>query len=96
MNMREARMGPTVWELEGPIPMENKSKTLIATNRSPPESPDAESRLPGSAAGTSDHVGQQDLNPRRGALYCLSTADWQISPRCPSGTAREPTPSTKL
>jgi hypothetical protein len=25
-------MGPTVWELEGPIPIENKLNTLIAIN----------------------------------------------------------------
>ena len=25
-NMRAARIGPTVWELEGPIPMENRSR----------------------------------------------------------------------
>jgi hypothetical protein len=24
-----ANMGPTVWELEGPIPIENKSNTLM-------------------------------------------------------------------
>ncbi|MDQ1013029.1 hypothetical protein QFZ82_007514 [Streptomyces sp. V4I23] len=30
-NIRAARIGPTVCELEGPMPMENRSKTLIAT-----------------------------------------------------------------
>jgi hypothetical protein len=27
--MRAARIGPTVWELEGPIPILNKSNILI-------------------------------------------------------------------
>jgi hypothetical protein len=31
VNSAAARMGPTVCELEGPIPILNKSKTLIAT-----------------------------------------------------------------
>jgi hypothetical protein len=30
MNWFAARIGPTVWELDGPMPIENKSKTLIA------------------------------------------------------------------
>ncbi|GLW18871.1 hypothetical protein Stsp01_56140 [Streptomyces sp. NBRC 13847] len=30
-NIRAARMGPTVWELEGPMPMEKRSKTEMAT-----------------------------------------------------------------
>jgi hypothetical protein len=28
--VRAARIGPTVCELDGPMPIENKSKTLIA------------------------------------------------------------------
>jgi hypothetical protein len=31
MKAQAARIGPTVWEEEGPIPMENMSKTLIMT-----------------------------------------------------------------
>ena len=30
-NIRAARIGPTVWELDGPIPMEKRSKTLMVT-----------------------------------------------------------------
>lgn len=30
-NIRAARIGPTVWELEGPMPMEKRSKTEMAT-----------------------------------------------------------------
>ncbi len=30
-NMRAARIGPTVWEEEGPMPMEKRSKTEMAT-----------------------------------------------------------------
>lgn len=33
-NIRAARIGPTVWELEGPMPMEKRSKTLMATGTS--------------------------------------------------------------
>jgi hypothetical protein len=29
--MRAARIGPTVWELDGPMPIENRSKTEMAT-----------------------------------------------------------------
>ncbi|GGZ65841.1 hypothetical protein GCM10010344_35320 [Streptomyces bluensis] len=29
--MRAARIGPTVWELDGPMPIENRSKTETAT-----------------------------------------------------------------
>ena len=35
-NIRAARMGPTVWELEGPMPILNRSKTLIAMAGLPP------------------------------------------------------------
>ncbi len=30
-NIRAARIGPTVWELDGPMPIENRSKTEMAT-----------------------------------------------------------------
>lgn len=30
-NIRAARIGPTVWELDGPMPMEKRSKTEMAT-----------------------------------------------------------------
>lgn len=33
-NIRAARMGPTVWELDGPMPIENRSKTEMATGDS--------------------------------------------------------------
>ena len=32
--MRAARIGPTVWELDGPMPIENRSKTEMATGDS--------------------------------------------------------------
>jgi hypothetical protein len=30
-NRAAARIGPTVWELDGPMPMENSSNTLMVT-----------------------------------------------------------------
>ena len=33
-NIRAARIGPTVWELDGPMPIENRSKTEMATGDS--------------------------------------------------------------
>src|SRR4051794_9818086 len=35
-NRRAARIGPTVWELEGPMPMVKRSKTLMAMRGAPP------------------------------------------------------------
>jgi len=35
-NSRAARIGPTVWELEGPMPILNRSKTLRATRHCMP------------------------------------------------------------
>ncbi|GAA3082861.1 hypothetical protein GCM10020254_29080 [Streptomyces goshikiensis] len=34
-NMRAARIGPTVWEDDGPMPMEKRSKTEMATGGLP-------------------------------------------------------------
>jgi hypothetical protein len=36
MNVRAARMGPTVCELDGPMPMVNKSNVLMGTAGSSP------------------------------------------------------------
>lgn len=33
-NIRAARIGPTVWELDGPMPIEKRSKTEMATGNS--------------------------------------------------------------
>lgn len=33
-NIPAARIGPTVWELDGPMPIENRSKTEMATENS--------------------------------------------------------------
>ena len=51
-NNAAARIGPTVWELEGPMPILNRSKTLIAIAAGLLDVPTPGAKAPGDGAAT--------------------------------------------